>query len=188
MTPSEIAARLRALADEIEKAEKPELPIIPADIQETGPVVSAANPYVDSSAMIPLKSDDHLIASPKIMDNIMSSRYWRIYWQISHQAKVPLLILRGAHPDGCMDFEYPKKPDGTLDRDAMDRLRDAFREIAVPHYPPGQEWRDTSPADLRVGSDVWSTAIAKHISIDDKMFHRFDSVLYSHGHMDVRTP
>lgn len=144
-----------------------------------------ANPYADTPDMVPVINDDHLEVGPKIIVTLLGSRYWRIIWEIADRAKVKFVILRGAHPDGCIDVEYPKIS-GALDRAAMDRIKEAFLDIAVPHYPPGEEWRDTSPVDLRVGSDVLTIPQPKHISVDDNFHHRFDDKEYPHFHMDVR--
>lgn len=152
----------------------------------TTTIPPTGNPYTNTSTLISVRSDDHLEASQTIMDNILNARYWRMLWDIADQAHVKLVILRGAHPDGRIDIQYPSI-DGKLDLPAMNRIRDAFLAICVPPLPAGQEWRDLlNESEIRVGSDVWAFTGNRHLQIDDATHHRYDDVLYPHFH--VRLP
>ena len=172
-----IAKRLRDLLAEIEGTpaaiETEPTPPPPVDTP-----AGASNPYADTPDMIPMISDDHLEASPKITDNGLASRYWRTIWDIADKADGRLIILRGAHPDGRVDIQYPSI-EGKLDKDMMARIIYAFLAVCGPWGGIMDE------REIRMGSDVWPLTSNPLIKIDDLYHHRYDDPVYPHFHVRV---
>ena len=144
------------------------------------------NPYPDRAWLVPVINDDHLTADPKIMDNALGSRYWRMLWEIADRAKVRLVVMRGQHPDGCVDVAYPTI-DGKLDRAAMGRIIGAFLAVCVP-LPD----KSTNETEIRLGADVWQMVPNRHVQVDlekgDPMHHRFDDPMFPHFHLRLGVP
>ena len=150
-------------------------PVMPSTTPST---ITTGNPYADTLEMIKVINDVHLEAGPRIMNNVMSSRYWRKIWDIADKANVKFIVLRGAHPGGCVDVRYPQFH-GVLDKVAMKAIVNAFMAVCVAVDSMSNE------TEIRMGGDVWPLVDNRHIQIDDSWHHRFDDPEFPHFHMRV---